>query len=286
MGGMRFYIVFLMFPGLVLPARAQTKIHLPTQTREADFSQSSITKPARTGSTLPSTCSVGEAFFRTGVTAGLNLYGCTSANTWTILGDGSGGGTGGGASSFSGLTDLAVTVTGNVFSVAAGKARFGSVTTVFNSSSLTVASGSDTGTIRFFVDYNAGSPRVSCLYPATFAGIYTPAGMICSTGVLFPDNSIPLATADVSSGTAQIPVDLRAAHQIGPIPAAGTNLVSSVAQGGRTVTLSVDTSVVPQYSTGSGAPAGICTPGRDFYVDTAAARLYFCSGTNAWTAAN
>jgi hypothetical protein len=230
---------------------------------------------------------VGEAFFRTGVTAGLNLYGCTSVNTWTVLGDGTGsGGGGGGATTFSGLTDLGVTVAGSTYTVAAGKGRFGSVTTAFNSATLTIAGGSDTGTIRFFVDYNAGSPRVACLYPASFTGTYTPAGMTCSAGVSFPDNSIPLATADVNSGIPQIPVDLRAAQQIGPIPVAGTNLVASVAQGGRTVTLGVDTSVVPQYSTGSGAPMGNCTPGRDLYVDTAGARLYFCSGTNTWTAAN
>jgi hypothetical protein len=184
------------------------------------------------------------------------------------------------------LTDLAVTLAGSTYTLGAGKGRFGSVTTAFNSATLAVAGGSDTGTIRFFVDYNAGSPRVACLLPASFTGTYTLAGIICSAGVSFPDNSIPLATADVNAGAPQIPVDLRAAQEIGPILTAGTNLVASVAQGGRTVTLSIDTSIVPQYSAGSGAPSGSCTPGRDLYVDTAGARLYFCSATNTWTAAN
>lgn len=43
----------------------------------------------RTGTTTPSTCSVGDVFFDTDATAGRNIYGCTSANTWTLEGDGS-----------------------------------------------------------------------------------------------------------------------------------------------------------------------------------------------------
>lgn len=41
---------------------------------------------------LPGTCSVGTLFFDMDATAGLNLYGCTSADTWTLLGDGGGSG--------------------------------------------------------------------------------------------------------------------------------------------------------------------------------------------------
>ena len=41
---------------------------------------------------LPGTCTVGQVYFLTGVTAGSNWYGCTATNTWTQLG-GSGGGT-------------------------------------------------------------------------------------------------------------------------------------------------------------------------------------------------
>jgi hypothetical protein len=45
----------------------------------------------KTGTTLPSTCSVGESFFKTNASAGQNVYGCTATNTWTLQG-GSGGG--------------------------------------------------------------------------------------------------------------------------------------------------------------------------------------------------
>lgn len=44
------------------------------------------------GTAVPGTCSVGMLYFDNNETAGLNLYGCTSTNTWTLLGDGGGGG--------------------------------------------------------------------------------------------------------------------------------------------------------------------------------------------------
>lgn len=46
------------------------------------------------GTALPGTCSVGQQFFLTTAPAGRNLYGCTASNTWTLLGDGGGGGDG------------------------------------------------------------------------------------------------------------------------------------------------------------------------------------------------
>lgn len=44
------------------------------------------------GTSTPGTCSVGMLYFDNNETAGLNLYGCTASNTWTLLGDGGGGG--------------------------------------------------------------------------------------------------------------------------------------------------------------------------------------------------
>ena len=45
------------------------------------------------GATLPATCSIGQLFFDTDATAGVNIYGCTAANTWALQGDGVGSGT-------------------------------------------------------------------------------------------------------------------------------------------------------------------------------------------------
>lgn len=64
---------------------AQTSIDLRTQAKSVDFSSAAYTKPSKTGTALPPTCSVGETFFNTATTAGHNFYGCTATNTWTLL---------------------------------------------------------------------------------------------------------------------------------------------------------------------------------------------------------
>lgn len=57
-----------------------------------DLSAKTSTKPMKTGISVPATCSVGEYFFDTDATAGQNTYACTATNTWTLQGDGGGGG--------------------------------------------------------------------------------------------------------------------------------------------------------------------------------------------------
>jgi hypothetical protein len=47
-----------------------------------DASGAMSTKPAKTGATIPGTCSSGELFFKTNDPAGQNLYVCNPDNTW------------------------------------------------------------------------------------------------------------------------------------------------------------------------------------------------------------
>jgi hypothetical protein len=75
---------------LVRPAGAQTRIDLRTQGKNVDFSAATSTKPFRTGTVLPGSCSVGETFFKTDVVAGQNLYACTAQNVWTLQSGASG----------------------------------------------------------------------------------------------------------------------------------------------------------------------------------------------------
>ncbi|HVX66022.1 MAG TPA: hypothetical protein VHA11_05455 [Bryobacteraceae bacterium] len=65
-------------------AAAQTRIDLQTQGKNIDFSEASSTKPFRTGSVLPGSCTVGETYFKTDAAAGENLYACTAADVWTL----------------------------------------------------------------------------------------------------------------------------------------------------------------------------------------------------------
>ncbi len=74
-----------------LPAEAQTtQVDLKSQTKNIDFTNAASTKPFKTGSVLPSTCAIGDSYFKTNATAGQNLYSCTAVNTWTLEAGGSG----------------------------------------------------------------------------------------------------------------------------------------------------------------------------------------------------
>ena len=63
--------------------QAQTSVDLKTQSRNIDFGAAASTRPAKTGSSLPGICAVGDLFFLSSGTPGDNLYGCTAVNTWT-----------------------------------------------------------------------------------------------------------------------------------------------------------------------------------------------------------
>jgi len=70
---------------LAMPSgsRAQTQLDLRTQSKSVDFSNALSTRPFTTGVTLPTTCVVGEAFFKTDAAAGQNWFGCSSTNQWS-----------------------------------------------------------------------------------------------------------------------------------------------------------------------------------------------------------
>ena len=65
---------------------AQTQIDLRTQAKSVDFSNAGSTKPSKTGTVLPATCTVGETFLKTDAAPGANLYVCTAVNVWTVQG--------------------------------------------------------------------------------------------------------------------------------------------------------------------------------------------------------
>ncbi len=67
----------------------QTMIDLRTQSKSVDFSGANTTKPLKSGTVLPATCGVGEMFYLTSAAPGTNVYGCTSANAWTLQSGGS-----------------------------------------------------------------------------------------------------------------------------------------------------------------------------------------------------
>src|SRR3954463_3231390 len=69
-------------------SHAQTLINLGTQSRNIDFTGAQATRPIKTGSSLPTTCSTGDFFLNTTAAAGQNLFSCM-ANSWTAVGQSS-----------------------------------------------------------------------------------------------------------------------------------------------------------------------------------------------------
>jgi hypothetical protein len=70
-------------------AMAQTQVDLRTQAKQIDFTAAAHTKPVKTGSTLPASCTIGEMLFLTSAPAGANLYACAENNQWALQGQAS-----------------------------------------------------------------------------------------------------------------------------------------------------------------------------------------------------
>lgn len=70
------------------PASVATQYYVCVQTGASSYAW--MPTYAKVATTAPATCVVGNLFFDSDATAGSNLYGCTSSNTWTLLGGGSG----------------------------------------------------------------------------------------------------------------------------------------------------------------------------------------------------
>ena len=190
-------------------------------------------------------------------------------------------GGGGGATSLSGLTDLKVSYnSGTVLNLAAGSARIGNVTTAFTAATATLSGTVATSTAYVYVS-SAGVLTVGHNGAATI----TCSGCTTATGVsAFPADSLPLATATYTSSVWDVSgvTDRRAINSRSPLAAGDGIALTSEASG--TTTVLTDSTVVPRYSTGSGAPSANCTQGRDFYLDTATSTLYQCTATNTWGA--
>src|SRR4051794_17493663 len=69
---------------------AQTLVNLGTQGRNIDFTGAQWTRPIKSGTSLPTTCSTGDFFFNTTAVAGQDLFSCLS-NSWTLIGQASSG---------------------------------------------------------------------------------------------------------------------------------------------------------------------------------------------------
>jgi hypothetical protein len=86
------------------PATDNSTLYVCSQTGAATYAWTFSSYKAQDAA--PATCTVGMVWFDTNATAGSNWFGCTAANTWTLLGGGGGGTWGSITGTLSNQTDL------------------------------------------------------------------------------------------------------------------------------------------------------------------------------------
>jgi hypothetical protein len=216
-------------------------------------------------------------FFLTNVAAGANLYGCTSANGWTLESSGTGGSS---VQNASHLTDLAATYSSST-SLAIGAScslatpcnvRLGSVTFSFTgSTSATISAGS--GTAFIYIDSGGNLTVGNNLTVACNTGCVAVPGITA-----FPSGSIPLFTWTATNGAWDTAggSDLRAFQSITNV-AAGVGLVGTSASG-RT-TLAIDPTLVGIWSPTPASSSSVCAQGA-WSMDTS--YYYVCVAANTW----
>jgi len=252
-----------------------TQIDLRLQSRDVDFSAATTTKPFKSGTSFPSTCSVGEMFYKQDAVAGANLYACTSPNLWTVQ-----SGAGGGATMASLLGDFAVTRTsastlaigGNCSVSTPCSARFGSLVYSFGASAaVTITAGSG---LAFIYVSSAGALTVGHNVTASCN-----SGCVAQSGVTaFPPDAIPLFTWSATNGAwdANGGADQRAFLSSKSVTA-GTGL-TSVEVSGKTQ-LSADPSVIGLRTSVPATSSSACTAGS---WATDSSYFYLCVGANTW----
>ncbi len=232
-------------------AGAQTQIGLRTQSEDVDFSAAASTRPFRVGTQLPAACSVGWQMWggqvtsvsgRSGaVVAGTGDYqfsqiGGTATNEQLAAGIDA-------AKIGSGTVSTVLTIGTGCSSAAPCNVRFGNTAySIGQSCTATLSAGSGTAFV-----YVAANGAVTVGHNVTLGT----SGCQAQSGVTnFPSDSIPLATWTATGGTwdSNGGRDFRAMLSSKNL-SAGTG-ISTLESGGRT-TVSVDTSSVPTYVSGS-----------------------------------
>ncbi len=250
-----------------------TQIDLRSQARDVDFSGATSTKPLQSGTGLPLTCAIGAMYYRLDAPAGMNVYGCTATNSWSLEQ----------ASMASQLGDFAVTRTSTTtLSIGANcstttpcQVRFGALVYSFeNGATATISAGSG-----------------SALVYVSSAGVLTVGSTLtvgCSSGCTalsgissFPADAIPVFIWSATTGTwdASGGADQRAFLSSKSVTA-GTGITTAEISG--KTQLSVDTTVIGLRVAAPATSSSACTAGS---WATDGSFFYLCTATNVWARA-
>ncbi len=158
----------LVFLAALAGAFGQTQLDLRSQAKDVDFTAAPSTRPIKTGTVLPATCTTGDLFFQTTAPAGSNLFGCVSANTFVLQ---SGGGSGGGGGAPTTIENNGTTVgSDGIVNFIAG---VGVLNTISNTGSqINIQQGVDTSVILSKATAQSSTPW-QCFSASGSASSYT-----------------------------------------------------------------------------------------------------------------
>jgi hypothetical protein len=249
-----------------------TQIDLRLQSRNVDFSGASSTKPLQLGTGLPSTCALGAMYYRLDAPAGMNVYGCTATNSWSLEQ----------ASMASQLGDFAVTRTSTTtLSIGANcstttpcQVRFGALVYSFGSgATATISAGS--GSALMYVS-SAGVLTVGSNLTVSCSS----ACAALSGVAAFPADAIPVFTWSATNGTWDVSggADQRAFLSSKSVTA-GTGITTTEISGTGKTQLSADTTVIGLRVAAPATSSSACTAGS---WATDGSFFYLCTATNVW----
>lgn len=268
---------------IVPRAVGQTRVDLRTQGRDVDFSAASFTKPVKTGTTLPSSCEVGEMYLLLGAPEGRNLYACMSTSTWSLQASGDSQSA---ASVASQLGDFQVvrtspttlTINGRCSGISPCIYRFGGVaSTVTSPAEASLDAQGGTGTAYFYLSQ---SGELTVGYTAGLMVNCTPGCMPQASVSGFPSDSIPLflwrASSDGqwdASGT-----DARAFLGREAL-LTGLGLLQTTSSSAGAMVLEIDPTVVATQTSAPASATATCSRGQ---LGVDADYLYVCVGADTW----
>lgn len=245
----------------------------------------------------PATCNVGSLWFDTNATAGSNLFGCTAADTWTLLGGG-GGGSGDAAAAVT-TTCSGVSATFTATSNTMNKFQCTLVATNVTSSTLASLTTGQGFSITVTQPAGGGITFAAPTGITGWGGIGTAANEEC-TQFFVADSATTAHQSSPMSCTGGSPSVVIPGSTSGEMtlvaPATGGGTITGFAGTGtmfgsaatNTGTGRQDFSGAASTATlkvGTSAP-GTCTVGDVFFDSdaTAGSNVLGCTATNTWTA--